>query len=293
MDDAGARMLQEWNDRIEKEERTLLWNPGKTPDFKDEYGQNEPSLVAFFPKQWNSFKKPGSAVLVCAGGGFSIKAPHEGWPFCEWLNENGIAAFLLDYRLNPYTLPTILGDAKRAMRYIRYNAEKFQISPDKIGVMGFSAGGQITVSLSTLFDEGDPAATDPIDRVSCRPNVQIPCYPAVTILHREFHEDTSDEWRRYVRTLLGEGADDAMIRSYSPEANVKENTPPAFLWGTCDDFLYQHWPLYIQALKEKNIPFEQHIFSSGPHGMGMAKEHPTAKVWTVLCMHWLKEVIGF
>jgi len=288
MDETGARLLVEWNNKMKTEVRIPLWEKGKVPDFKPEYGQEEPSMVAFYPPDW--FTKPNrkSAVLVCAGGGFTIKAPHEGWPICEWLNANGIAAFMLDYRLNPYHLPIILNDAKRAMRTIRFHANEWQIDPEKIGILGFSAGGGITVSLATLFDEGIPNTADPVDRISCRPNVQVPCYPAITLLRQKEKEKEKDDWISWVTSLFGAEADEKTLRSFSAECNVKNNTPPAFLWGTCDDFLYLHWPLYLAALTEKNISFESHIYSNGPHGMGLAIDHATANSWPERCIAWLR-----
>jgi acetyl esterase/lipase len=292
MDENAMKMLTAWNLKMAAEDRIPLWETGKVPDFREEYGQLEPSIVAFLPVD-----QPGEtvvqrgAMLVCAGGGFSIKAPHEGWPICDWLNQNGIAAFLLDYRLLPYRLPAIIGDAKRAMRVIRHHSAEWNVNPDKIGILGFSAGGQITVSVSTLFDEGDPHAADPVERVSCRPDVQVPCYPAISLISRDGREEG---WKTWVSSLLGPEAtaDLALMYStelmYSAERNVRETTPPAFLWGTCDDFLYEFWPPYLAALKEKGISFESHIFSNGPHGMGLAPDHPTACAWPDRAAAWLK-----
>lgn len=286
MDENAVKMLTEWNLKMEAEDRIPLWESGKSPDYNPAYGQREPSLVAFLPKgkSAESPQKCG-AVLVCAGGGFSIKAPHEGWPICEWLNANGISAFLLDYRLTPYYLPTIIGDAKRAMRVIRHHAAEWEINPEKIGILGFSAGGQITVSISTMFDKGDPFSSDPIECMSCRPDAQVPCYPAISLISRD---DKEEGWQSWVNTLLGPDATPELARAYSGECNVKDGTPPAFLWGTCDDFLYKFWPPYLAALKEKDISFESHIFSNGPHGMGLALEHPTACAWPERAAAWLK-----
>lgn len=310
MDEHGTRLLKEWKERIAREDRIFLWEPGCAPHQDPAYGQDEPSMVAFLPQ--NATAGPVSsppvppaeggmqesvqasvqrmgAVLVCAGGGFAIKAPHEGWPICEWLNRNGVAAFLLDYRLTPYRLPTIIGDAKRAMRLIRHRADDWGVDPHKIGILGFSAGGQITVTVSTLFDEGNPEAIDPVERVSCRPDVQLPCYPAVSLLSRT---KANEGWSNYVRSVLGEEAGEEDARAWSAECQVKSDTPPAFLWGTCDDFLYEFWPPYLAALREKGVSFESHIFSNGPHGMGLAEEHPTASGWPERAMTWLR-VQGF
>ncbi len=291
MDEHGARLLAEWNQRMEGEILIPLWEKGKSPQYDATYGQREPSLVAY-PAENTEGAKSG-AVLVCAGGGFSIKAPHEGWPVCEWLNQNGISAFLLDYRLSPYTLPTIIGDAKRAMRVIRHRAAEWGIDPEKIGIMGFSAGGQITVTVSTMFDDGDADSADPAERVSCRPNVQLPCYPAISLvgdekLEASVSEEQKNGWKTWVNSLLGTDAGRETARAYSAECNVKDNTPPAFLWGTCDDFLYKFWPPYLEALTAKSISFEAHIFSNGPHGMGLAADHPTASAWPEQAAAWLK-----
>lgn len=295
MDDHGARLLAEWNQRMEKETRIPLWETGKVPNYNPEHGQREPSMVAYLPNKTQNSGADGlrGAILVCAGGGFTLKAPHEGWPICDWLNANGIAAFLLDYRLSPYTLPTIIGDAKRAMRVIRHSASQLQINPDKIGILGFSAGGQITVSVSTMFDDGDPTSADPVERFSCRPDVQLPCYPAISLIGREKDKQQAspeerDGWQTWVKSLLGPDANRDMARAYSAECNVRDNTPPAFLWGTCDDFLYKFWPPYLEALTEKKISFESHIYSNGPHGMGLAPDHPTARSWPERAAAWLK-----
>jgi acetyl esterase/lipase len=284
MDESAMKMLSEWNMKMADEDRIPLWEAGKVPDYHEEYGQREPSIVVFLPKGNPDETALRGAVLVCAGGGFYLKAPHEGWPICEWLNRHGIAAFLLDYRLTPYRLPTIIGDAKRAMRVIRHRSEEWHVNPRKVGILGFSAGGQITVSVSTLFDEGDPNASDPIERVSCRPDAQVPCYPAISMVIRNGEDEG---WRSWVNSLLGPDAPDDLIRMYSAECSVRDTTPPAFLWGTCDDFLYEFWPPYLAALKKKDISFECHIFSNGPHGMGLAQEHPTAGAWPDRAAAWL------
>lgn len=280
MTENDARQLSEWNRRVESEPRIRLWEAGKAPGSEGAEGQREPSITAFLPENGGR-----SAMLVCVGGGFVIKAPHEGWPVCEWLNANGIAAFLLDYRISPCFLPAIVGEAKRAMRLIRHLSAGWGLDPDKIGILGFSAGGQIAVDVSTIFDAGDPCATDPIERIACRPDVQVLCYPAVSLISRN---DKLEGWQAWVNGLLGPGADAVKARAYSGECNVREDTPPAFLWGTCDDYLNKYWPPYLAALKKKGISFESHIFSNGPHGLGLALEHPTARAWPSLAAAWLK-----
>ena len=152
-------------------EKLKLWE--KTPLFDESIGQEEPALMPYLLKDG---KKHG-AVIVCPGGGYSHKAAHEGGPIALRLNEQGINALVLDYRVAPYRHPAPLLDALRAIRYVRYHAEKLGVLPDKIGILGFSAGGHLTCTAATLYDKGNPEAEDPIDRVSARPDVFIPCYP--------------------------------------------------------------------------------------------------------------------
>ena len=286
MTELDKRQLVDWNLRMEAAALIPLWQSGHAPGFDETSGQREPSIVAFLPETRDHLagRAPG-AILVCVGGGFSTKAPHEGWPVCEWLNLNGIAAFLLDYRIAPCRLPTIVAEARRAMRLIRYHSRQWGINSEKIGVLGFSAGGQIAIVLSNTFDYGDLHACDPIERVSSRPDAQVLGYPAVSIISRD---DRPEGWHNWVNGLLGFRADAAMARAFSGECIVRRDSPTAFLWGTCDDYLYKYWPPYLAALKAVGVPFESHFFSSGPHGLGLAPEHPTAKAWPSLAVAWLK-----
>jgi acetyl esterase/lipase len=285
MDENMKRLSEEWKKEMAADPGVPLWDKGRTPAYKAELDQPEPSIVPFLLPQAETFR---GAVIVCAGGGMAIKAPHEGRPLAKWLNSLGIAAFVLDYRLNPYTYWDILEDAKRAVRFVRHHAAEWRIDPEKIGLLGFSAGGQLAAGVSTLFDEGNADLTDPVERNSSRPNAQVLCYPGISFMGIEKHEASIELISRF----SGPEADMEDVRRASAELNVRCNTPPAFLWGTCDDFLFDQWPLYIKALKEKAIPFEVHIFPNGPHGMGMALEHLAASQWTELCGKWLK-ALGF
>lgn len=285
MSEEMKQLLDDWKSEMSTDPGIALWEKGETPAYNPELDQAEPSIVPFLLPVG---KRPRGAVIVCPGGGFRIKAPHEGRPIARWLNNLGIISFVLDYRLVPYTYWDILGDAKRAIRFVRYYAPKWGVDPEKIGILGFSAGGQLTAGAATLFDEGNPNSLDPVESVSSRPNAQVLCYPAISLLEMEHWENAST----IIKSFLGPEAGVEDLRRGSAELNIRKDSPPAFLWGTYDDFVFNHWPPYINALKVNGVPFEIHIFSSGPHGMGIAHDHPAASQWPVLCSKWLKE-LGF
>lgn len=281
-------LLEAWKKEMTADPGIPLWEKGTTPNYNPAYGQPEPSLVPFLLPNEDARR---GAVIVCPGGAFIIKAPYEGRPVARWINSLGIHAFVLDYRLQPYFYWDILNDAKRAIRFIRYHANEWGILPEKIGILGFSAGGQLCVGVSTLYDDGDPNAADPIDRISCRPDAQILCYPSIS-LRKIDKKGSQEEEEKANRQFYGPNAGETDLLLSSAELQVKDNTPPAFLWGTADDFLYEQWLPYLDALNEKGIPREFHIFASGPHGMGLAVEHPSVSQWTKLCGEWLKS-LGF
>ena len=220
-------------------------------------------------------------MIICPGGAYVYKAYHEGAPVAQWLNSIGISAFVLDYRTQPYQFPCPLLDVQRAIRLIRYHSGEWGIDPDRIGLLGFSAGGHLTAMASTHFDEGNPDAEDKIDRMSCRPDIQILCYPAISFMN----------WNN--NTLTGELTDELRI-TLSGERNVRDNTPPAFMWITRTDEMVSYRPLfdYANALYDHAVPFELHIFNEGRHGLGMAEEFPVIGQWVNLCSKWL-EIMEF
>lgn len=283
MEQQYLKMRDDWIAEMAASPGIPLWPEGKTPGFRSEYGQPEPSIVPFL---LDGAKGPRGAVVVCPGGGCEFKAPHEGRPVARMLNAAGIHAFVLDYRVLPYKAECPLADARRAIRTVRMNSKRWNIKPDKIGILGFSAGGHLTIMASTRFDPGDPNAEDPVERVSSRPDAQVPCYPAVSLA---FRGGGNREW---LGRLLGPGYTDADIERWSGESCVRTDAPPAFVWGTWDDFLYEQWPPFLEALKRNNVPYEFHVFPNGGHGMGLAEQNALASKWPGLCAAWLKE-LGF
>jgi len=174
-------------------ESVLLW-PNGAPDAKGDTDNDKPSLTIYGPEKQDQVR---AAVIVCPGGGYShLAMGHEGEDVAKWLNSLGITAFVLKYRHggNGYRHPVPLEDAQRAIRYVRAGAEKWNIDPAKIGILGFSAGGHLASTAGTHFDRGNPEASDAIDRVSCRPDFLVLCYAVISM--------TSDQTHKGSRTSL-------------------------------------------------------------------------------------------
>ncbi len=227
---------------------------------------------------------PAPAVLVCPGGGYSGHAmDHEGEQIAQWLNKNGLAAFVLKYRLSPYRHPVPLNDAKRAMRLIRANATAWNMDPARLGIMGFSAGGHLASTVSTHFDPGDASAKDAVDRLSSRPDFAILCYPVITFEPPYAHMGSRNN-------LLGENAPEELVKSLSNHTQVTGQTPPTFLFHTADDpgVPVQNSLLYFSALREHDVPAELHVYEHGRHGVGLAPDLPELATWPGLCITWLR-----
>lgn len=249
--------------------KILLWN-NEAPYTAQSPDQDQPSI--------EEYRVEGSrgAVVVCPGGGYYMKAPHEGGPVAEMLNNTGISAYVLDYRVHPCHCMAPLSDASRAIRLVR------SMGYEKVGILGFSAGGNLTCCAATQYTDGDPDAADPVERLSSRPDAFVPCYPVVSLL--EYQHIGSREG------LLGDSVDDIpLARYFSAELNVTKDTPPAFIWHTTNDELVpvQGSLLLAKALADKGVPFEMHIFPEGRHGLGLAPENPVVAQWARMCGEWL------
>lgn len=223
-----------------------------------------------------------SAVIVCPGGGYTVRAAHEGEPIARWLNSIGVSAFVLQYRVAPNRHPAPLSDAQRAMRLVRHRAKEWGIRTDRIGILGFSAGGHLAATLSTHWDRGDASADDPIERESCRPDATILCYAVVSMSAPYMHSGSR-------QNLLGPEPSPDLCRDLSIELQVNAETPPAFLWHTADDASVpvDHAVDYSMALRRHGVPFALHVFPHGRHGLGLAPEAPDVAKWTDLCADWL------
>lgn len=224
-----------------------------------------------------------AAVVVLPGGGYArLSDVKEGSDVARWLNSLGITAFVVKYRLGMrYHQPNQLLDAARALRYVRANAGRWDIDPNKIGIIGFSAGGHLASTLGTRFDRGKSDATDPIERVSSRPDLMMLIYPVITM--GEFTHAGSK------RNLLGESPSEDLIKKYSNELNVSSETPPTFLVHTMTDagVPVENSLMFVQALRRAKVAVEFHMYEKGPHGFGLAPNDPVLSTWTARCADWL------
>lgn len=223
------------------------------------------------------------AVIVCPGGRYLRRAGHEGEPVAKWLNGIGISAFVLNYRVSPYQHPIPLQDAQRAVRTVRHYAKDWNIDPERVGILGLSAGGHLASATGTLYDKGDNRSSDPIERQSSRLNLLILCYPVITF-GAYGHQPS-------MHHLLGDCPDESLVALLSTEKQVTEDTPPTFLWHAADDenVPVENSLLFAGALSRHQVPFDLHIFESGGHGLGLAEGHPEAKAWPELCEAWLRK----
>ncbi|WBL23348.1 alpha/beta hydrolase [Zunongwangia sp. HRR-M8] len=242
---------------------------------------SEPKIYAFFAKE-NTSK---TAVIIFPGGGYShLSMSKEGFKVAEWLASEGISAFVVKYRLPDDRIMKDksvgpLQDAQRAVRLIRHNAEKWNLDSDKIGIMGFSAGGHLAATLSTHYDK--KVYLNKIEE-SARPDFSILAYPVISLTSAITHEGSR-------RRLLGENPSDNLVTQFSNEFQVSENAPPTFLVHALDDHAVpvENTLNYFNALKENNIPTELHIYNDGGHGFGLA-EHLPNNLWPKLLLEWLK-----
>ncbi|MFN4805700.1 MAG: alpha/beta hydrolase [Akkermansiaceae bacterium] len=259
-----------------------LWE-GKAPGALGETPKDIPTLTPFLPEKPAAAR---AAMVICPGGGYGGLADHEGSHYAKFLNEHGIAAFVLKYRLGSsgYRHPIMLNDAARAVRMVRARATEWNIDPTKVGIMGSSAGGHLTSTLLTHFDARNAEAADPIDRQSSRPDLGVLCYAVITM--GEFTHKGSK------KNLLGDNPSEELVTLLSSELQVKADTPPCFIWHTWDDGVVpvENSMLFASALRKKKVPFDFHVYQKGAHGMGLGtkgdpeKSHP----WTRDLVFWLK-----
>lgn len=226
-----------------------------------------------------------AAVLVLPGGGYGMLAAHEGEGYAQWFTSLGYHAFELRYRLatHGYQHPAMWQDASRALRLVRSKAAQAGFDPQKVAIIGSSAGGHLTSHLSVQNDDGNPQAADPVEQFSSRPDAAILCYPVISMV-----EDFTHAGSR--QNLLGADATSAQHAEVSSELLAGERTPPSFLWHTMEDTAVDamNSVVYAFALKKAKVPAEVHLYPKGPHGIGLANGHP----WTVACERWLTEVFA-
>lgn len=262
----------------------VLW-PDGAPGALGKEPKDIPTITPYLP---DPAKATGAVMVVCPGGGYGGLAPYEGEDYARWLCDQGIAGFVLKYRLGPggYKHPRMLQDAARALRTVRFRAAEWKLDPKRVGIIGSSAGGHLASTLMTHFDAGDAAASDPIDRVSSRPDLAVLCYPVITMGDLTHHGSRDN--------LLGPNPSPELIEELSNERNVTSETPPCFIFHTADDKAVpvENSLNFALALRRAKVPFEIHVYEHGQHGLGLgshpydpAKWHP----WTAECRRWLKQ----
>lgn len=256
-----------------------LWD-GDAPGALGTAPADIPTLTYYSPRG-NS----GTAVVLAPGGGYgNLALNHEGRQVANWFNAQGIGTFVLRYRLGPgYRHPIPLNDALRAMRLVRARAQEFGVQPNRIGIMGFSAGGHLASTVATRFDTGNTAASEAIDRMSSRPDFVILGYPVIASAAPYAHQGS-------FRNLLGDDAPAELRQSLSNDTQVTANTPPTFLFHTNADTAVppENSILFYMALRKAGVPAEMHIFEPGPHGVGLAMNDPVLDAWPPLLSTWLR-----
>ena len=262
---------------VQAQEPIKLWAE-KAPGAVGAEPQDIPTLTPYFPKTAN-----GAAVIVCPGGGYSHLANHEGEPVAQWLNTLGITAFVLKYRLGPrYHHPAPLQDASRAIRLVRSRAAEWKLDINRVGILGFSAGGHVASTAGTHFDNGNASDPDPVERFSSRPSLMILIYPVVT-MGPLTHGGSK-------RNLIGENATPEMVKLLSNEEQVTKDTPPTFLVHTMNDTAVpvENSINLAAALRKAGVPFELHVYERGRHGFGLGGNDPVLSSWPGRCADWLK-----
>jgi acetyl esterase/lipase len=255
-----------------------LW-PGKAPGALGEGPEDTPAVQVFLPEEG---KGTGSAIVVCPGGGYGGRAAHEAGVVGEWLAKNGVVGFVLRYRVGPkgYHHPIEMGDASRAMRFVRAHASEWKIDANRIGIMGFSAGGHLASTIATHYDEGNAASEDPIERVSSKPDVQILLYPVITM------GPNGHAGSRINLFGKDKAEDPKLIELLSNEKHVDAQTPPAFVCHAVEDKVVpvSNSDNYVAALKKAGVEVEYVRPEKGPHGFGLKD------FWTGKCVEWLRKM---
>lgn len=256
-----------------------LW-PDGAPNAVGKEDLDIPTITPFLAAKENS---TGAAVIIFPGGGYArLSDIKEGSDVAKWLNTLGITAFVVKYRLGMrYHQPAPLQDASRAIRMVRSRAKEWNIETQRIGILGFSAGGHLASSLGTHFDAGKPDAKDPLDRVSSRPDLMVLVYPVITM------GDLTHAGSK--KNLLGENPTPELVKLYSNELQVTKETPPTFLVHTMTDagVPVENSMMFAAALRRVGVPFEFHLYQQGPHGFGLAPTDPILGSWAGRCADWL------
>jgi acetyl esterase/lipase len=259
----------------------LLW-PAGAPGARGTAEEDKPTLTPYVVLE---ARATGTAVIICPGGGYQhLSMDKEGEQPARWFNSIGVTAFVVTYRLGPkYHHPNELLDAQHAIRTVRARAAEFGVRPDRIGIMGFSAGGHLAATAGTHFDDGNASASDPIERVSSRPDFLVLCYPVMTFTEPYVH-------RGSLHALLGENPDPKLVAELSNELQVTARTPPTFLFHTTEDRTVpvENSVMFYLALRRAGVPAEMHVYERGPHGVGLAPTDEALSSWPARLADWMR-----
>jgi acetyl esterase/lipase len=259
-----------------------LWPEG-APGALGNTPADQPRLT-LFPVARTPGHETHTAVLVLPGGGYHMLATsYEGVDICHWLNNLGVSAFMLEYRLGPrYHHPVELGDAARGLRWVRQHAAEYGYDPHRIGIWGFSAGGHLASTLATHFDGGHPLNQDGVERVSSRPDFLILAYAVIDPIG----PGAVDSFKN----LLGDNADPKLVEEMSNDLHVTAETPPTFMVQTgTDEIVYPENSVnFYLALRKAGVPAELHIYQTGHHGFGLASLEPILSSWPGRLADWLR-----
>jgi acetyl esterase/lipase len=260
-----------------------LW-PGDAPQAKGKACEDIPTLTIFDPQPGH---ENGSAVIVLPGGAYMGLAGNlEGRQVADWFTARGFRAFILSYRLphNGYLLPIPLLDARRAIQTVRARARDYFIAPDRIVLIGFSAGGHLAALAATQFDPGKPDSDDAIERASSRPDYLVLGYPWIGAIS----SDTSHLSYCKEFNLMDQCED--LRAKYSPDLFVSKDTPPTFWFHTFNDETVpvEQGLRFYDALVKAGVPAEAHIFANGSHGSGLGKGDAALDQWPNLLEIWLR-----
>ena len=263
-------------------EVVLLWPEG-APGAVGDTERDCPSLTIYRAPAKTA---NGAAVVICPGGGYGgLAMDHEGHEIARWLNSFGVTGAILRYRHAPrYRHPAPMQDVQRAIRHVRSRSVELGVDPGRVGVLGFSAGGHLAATAATLFREGKPAAEDPVERLSSRPDFAVLCYPVIDLRGPHAHRGSA-------RNLLGADATGERLDEMSLQRRVTKGTPPTFLFHTNADrgVPPENSVLFYQALRQAGVPAELHIYRDGPHGVGLDR-HAAIRSWPDQARLWMKHL---
>ncbi|MEW4922901.1 alpha/beta hydrolase [Algibacter sp. 2305UL17-15] len=285
---AQSEVIPLWENKIPNSQESDEVEENEVDDILRLRKVQNPTLEIFIPTKRSA---TGRAVIICPGGGYGVLSyDWEGTEVAKWFNTQGIAAFVLKYRL-PQSKSIVvqhnapLQDAQRAIKLVRHHAEKWGVEKDKIGVIGFSAGGHVASTLGTQFAKHVINTEDEINRTNARPDFMALIYPVITMQFPYTHKGSRDN-------LLGNNPSKELVDEFSNELHVTKNTPPTFIVHSTDDEVVpvENSLNFYKALKDAEVLSEMHIYPHGGHGYGLAIGRGYLQTWTDRLADWLKEL---